>query len=315
MRRPLISCIGGAFAASEIAPGQTRVARFLATVRAAANRLPPCGQYPSVDRSAADRDAISASLATPAGFGLVFDRHFDAVHSYLQRRVGRDLADELPLRPSLSPSTGALASTSRAPDARPWLFGIATNLLRRHHRHELRQFRAYARSAVDPVLDPFDGVEDRLDATNMRRELVDALAQVPVRGARRPPALRLGRALLLRRSPARSTSRPAPSARGSPAPAGESAHAGRRISPRPLPTRPRGGRIADERDRLAPSSFARTSRPRAESRPRPGAPWSRGRDPQGRRHRPPSPRPWRRSRLAPRRRVVASRPCSSPCRP
>jgi RNA polymerase sigma factor (sigma-70 family) len=132
-----------------------------------------------VDRQAFDSDAIAASAVTPADFAAIFDRHFDAVHAYLQRRIGPDLADEL------SAETFLVAFDKRArydvsrPDARPWLFGIATNLLRRHHRDELRQLRAYARSAVDPVLDAFEGVEARVDATSVRRELVDALAGVP----------------------------------------------------------------------------------------------------------------------------------------
>jgi RNA polymerase sigma factor (sigma-70 family) len=132
-----------------------------------------------VDRPALDSDAISASAATPADFGAIFDRHFDAIYAYLQRRVGRDLADEL------AAETFLIAFDSRArydvsrPDARPWLFGIATNLLHHHHRQELRQLRAYARSATDPILDAFDGVDARVDASSVRRELVDALTQVP----------------------------------------------------------------------------------------------------------------------------------------
>jgi RNA polymerase sigma-70 factor (ECF subfamily) len=39
--------------------------------------------------------------------------------------------------------------------------------------------RAYARSASDPILDAFDGIEARIDASGVRRQLVDALAQVP----------------------------------------------------------------------------------------------------------------------------------------
>lgn len=132
-----------------------------------------------MDRPALDSDAISASTATPADFAAIFDRHFDVVHAYLQRRIGRDLADEL------AAETFLIAFDSRArydvsrPDARPWLFGIATNLLHRHHRQELRQLRAYARSAADPILDAFDGVDARVDASSVRRELVDALTQVP----------------------------------------------------------------------------------------------------------------------------------------
>jgi RNA polymerase sigma-70 factor (ECF subfamily) len=127
-----------------------------------------------------DSEAVSASLHTPAGFATIFDRHFDAVHAYLQRRVGPDLAEELSAQTFLVAFDKRGGYDPDQPDARPWLFGIATNLVRRHHRDEVRQFRAYARSAEDPVLDAFDGVEARLDASQMRRELVDALAQVPV---------------------------------------------------------------------------------------------------------------------------------------
>lgn len=133
-----------------------------------------------MDQTTLDSDLVSASLHAPAGFATVFDRHFDAVHAYLQRRVGPDLADELSAQTFLVAFDKRGGYDSTQPDARPWLFGIATNLLRRHHRDEVRQFRAYARSAEDPVLDAFDGVEARLDASEMRRELVDALAQVPV---------------------------------------------------------------------------------------------------------------------------------------
>jgi RNA polymerase sigma-70 factor (ECF subfamily) len=133
-----------------------------------------------VDQTTLDSDAVSASLHTPAGFATIFDRHFDAVHAYLQRRVGPDLADELSAQTFLVAFDKRGGYDPAQPDARPWLFGIATNLLRRHHRDEVRQLRAYARSAEDPVLDAFDGVEARLDATEMRRELVDALARIPV---------------------------------------------------------------------------------------------------------------------------------------
>ncbi len=133
-----------------------------------------------MDQTILDSDLVSASLHAPAGFATVFDRHFDAVHAYLQRRVGPDLADELSAQTFLVAFDKRGGYDSTQPDARPWLLGIATNLVRRHHRDEVRQFRAYARSAEDPVHDAFDGVEARLDASEMRRELVDALAQVPV---------------------------------------------------------------------------------------------------------------------------------------
>jgi hypothetical protein len=36
-------------------------------------------------------------------------------------------------------------------DARPWLYGIATRLIGRHRRQEVRFFRAIARTGVDPA--------------------------------------------------------------------------------------------------------------------------------------------------------------------
>src|SRR5215218_357520 len=125
-----------------------------------------------------DSDVISASTGVPAGFATIFDRHFDALHGYLQRRVGPDLADELTAQTFLVAFDKRRGYDPAQPDARPWLFGIATNLLRRHRRDEVRQFRAYSRTAVDPVMDAFDGVEARLDASRMRMELVDALAEL-----------------------------------------------------------------------------------------------------------------------------------------
>ena len=132
-----------------------------------------------MDRADRDSDAISASHGTPASFAAIFDRHFDAVHAYLQRRIGRDLADELASETFLIAFDRRAGYDVTRPDARPWLFGIATNLLHRHRRLERRQLRAYARSAADPVLDAFEGVDARIDASSMRRELVDALAGVP----------------------------------------------------------------------------------------------------------------------------------------
>lgn len=126
-----------------------------------------------------DSSAISASLASPHAFAPVFDRHVDAIHAYLQRRVGRDVADELCSQTFLVAFDSRDRYDLTRPDARPWLFGIATNLLRRHRRTEVRQLRAYALAAQDPVTDPFEGADERVDASVQRQRLVDALADLP----------------------------------------------------------------------------------------------------------------------------------------
>jgi len=50
-------------------------------------------------------------------------------------------------------------------DARPWLLGIAANLLRDHRRSERRQLLAYARAPADRVFtDDLEASDERLDA-------------------------------------------------------------------------------------------------------------------------------------------------------
>lgn len=98
--------------------------------------------------SPSDADVVTRSLADPASFGVIFDRHFGAIHAYLHRRAGRELADDL------AAETFALAFESRSRcraegSVLPWLYGIATNLLRHRWRAERRQLRAFGRSGVD----------------------------------------------------------------------------------------------------------------------------------------------------------------------
>jgi RNA polymerase sigma factor (sigma-70 family) len=66
------------------------------------------------------------------------------------------------------------------PDARPWLYGIATNLIGRHRRTEIRQYRAYARTGIDPVTEPFtERVEARVSASGESMRLAAAVAKLP----------------------------------------------------------------------------------------------------------------------------------------
>jgi RNA polymerase sigma-70 factor (ECF subfamily) len=111
-------------------------------------------------------------------FDDVYRSEFAAVHRYLRRRVGRDAADDV----SAATFAAAYAGWDRfdaARPIRPWLYGIATNLLRRHHRDEERKLRAYARTGVDPVRsEDEDEVVRRLDANARQRALAAALADL-----------------------------------------------------------------------------------------------------------------------------------------
>jgi RNA polymerase sigma factor (sigma-70 family) len=122
-----------------------------------------------------DADSLTRSLSEPEAFKPIFDRHFAAVHKYLHRRAGRELADEL------AAETFALAFERRAScrasaSALPWLYGIATNLLRRRRRAERRQLRAYGRSGVDRWTTYEDEAAARVDGSSLDARLAGALA-------------------------------------------------------------------------------------------------------------------------------------------
>ena len=129
------------------------------------------------DAAPSDGELIARSLDEPEAFAPLFDRHAASVHRYLGRRVG-ELADDL-----LS-ETFHIAFRRRAAyraehlEVRPWLLGIATNLVHGHVRTEQRRYKALARAAAEPErpgTDPGDSA-DRLDAEALRGPLAAALA-------------------------------------------------------------------------------------------------------------------------------------------
>lgn len=109
---------------------------------------------------------ISLSLARPEAFATIFERHFAAIHAYLARRVGQSLADDL----AATTFTVAFERRRRfrreAESARPWLFGIATNLLRNERRAELRTLHVLARVDRGEVSEAVEirGMDPRLAA-------------------------------------------------------------------------------------------------------------------------------------------------------
>jgi len=128
-----------------------------------------------VDAVASDADYLARSLSEPTAFEPIFDRHFGAVHRYLHRRAGRELADEL------TAETFALAFSRRGScrasgSVLPWLYGIATNLLHRYRRAERRQLHAYSRSGVDRSVAYEDEADARVDGSSLDARLAGALA-------------------------------------------------------------------------------------------------------------------------------------------
>jgi RNA polymerase sigma factor (sigma-70 family) len=109
---------------------------------------------------ASDADVIQRSQSDPAVFSAIFDRHFDAVYAYLARRIATAEAEDL----AASTFTVAFERRDRfraeATTARPWLLGIASNLLRNERRAEKRALTAVGRlAAPESAPPPQDGIE------------------------------------------------------------------------------------------------------------------------------------------------------------
>lgn len=131
-----------------------------------------------------DGQIIWASRQDPRWFAAIFTRHFDAVRRYLYRRVGWGPADDLASATFVEAFEHRDRYDPDRPNARPWLLGIATNLLRHHAREErerLAAYAAYARTSFPPGGLGFEGSEDRLDAERALPRLVEALLTLDAR--------------------------------------------------------------------------------------------------------------------------------------
>ena len=143
---------------------------------------------PIETRAAADSDyaehddacVIGRSRDEPEVFEVVFRRYADQIQRYVARRVGADAADDVVAETFLLAFRQRERYDLSSACARPWLYGIATNLIGRYRRAEVRQYRALARVGVDPVAESFaDRVDEVVSASAVNRRLAGALAALP----------------------------------------------------------------------------------------------------------------------------------------
>lgn len=113
----------------------------------------------------------------------VYSEHADGLFGYLARRVGRELAEDLLADTFVEAMASVSSFDPERGSMRMWLFGIASNLIRRHWRTEERRLRSVARDAASPVtgIDPLltvTGVVDRVDAATEVDALIDELGRL-----------------------------------------------------------------------------------------------------------------------------------------
>jgi RNA polymerase sigma-70 factor (ECF subfamily) len=110
-------------------------------------------------------------------FGLLFDRHAGAIFAFCLRRTGdRSAAEDLMSTTFLHAWRRRAEVEPIAPGPVPWLYGIAANLIRRHHRGTRRRHAVMARiPPCEAEPDPADDVADRLDHARRLDRTIEAL--------------------------------------------------------------------------------------------------------------------------------------------
>jgi RNA polymerase sigma-70 factor (ECF subfamily) len=127
-----------------------------------------------------DAAVIAASLDDPPAFAGIYDRHAALVFRFLIRRVGRDAADEL-LGDTFRIAFERRAAFDVAYDnARPWIYGIASNLVAKHRRTEARRLHASARLVDTRQPESFaDTIAASVDVQRLWPRVIEAVAGLP----------------------------------------------------------------------------------------------------------------------------------------
>lgn len=121
-----------------------------------------------------DAVLIGRSMRDPQEFGSVFDRHWEPLHAYCTSRAGaagEDIAAEA-FRLAFDRRS---RYDQRLESARPWLYGIATNLLRHHFRSSQRSERAGRRVRAFAELQTTPQPLEQLEAQLLGPQLAVAL--------------------------------------------------------------------------------------------------------------------------------------------
>lgn len=123
-----------------------------------------------------DKDLVEQSRASPALFGELYDRHAVKIHRYAAGRIGQHAADDVMAETFLVAFENRFTFDPDRGDVLPWLFGIATTLIRKHARLVAQAWRATAAASGAAIQESnLADVEARLDAQSSVAGLAAAL--------------------------------------------------------------------------------------------------------------------------------------------
>lgn len=113
-------------------------------------------------------------------FGLLFERYARTIYNYCFRRVGDWAAAEDLLSVVFLEAWRRRNKELPADKVLPWLFGIATNVVRNRRRAERRHAAALSRVPLSPAMAPFEDLSDeRLDDERRMHQALGLLTQLP----------------------------------------------------------------------------------------------------------------------------------------
>ena len=112
----------------------------------------------------------------------IFDAHLDAIYNYCYRRSGSwSAAEDLASTVFLEVWKGRRRAVELDGSVLPWLYGVATNVCRNHHRSLRRQTHALTKLHLADVEVPAveEGIVDQLDADRRLARALERLDQLP----------------------------------------------------------------------------------------------------------------------------------------
>jgi len=125
-----------------------------------------------------DGAMLRESWDRPERFADLFDAYHREIYQYVASRLSVGHADDLAAETFLVAFRGRARFAGSDAHVRAWLYGIATNLIRRHRRDEERMYRAFGRvDASDRARaeDDDERIVARVVALGVQRELAVAL--------------------------------------------------------------------------------------------------------------------------------------------
>ncbi|MFC8918191.1 RNA polymerase sigma factor [Streptomyces sp. NPDC057116] len=124
-----------------------------------------------------DAAVIAVSLERPDVFAELYNRYAADIHRYAARRLGDAAADDITADTFLAAFRARARYDLGRANARPWLYGIAANLIGKQRRTEVRALGLLARTGHDPVAESWvDHADDRVAAQAAHGALAGALA-------------------------------------------------------------------------------------------------------------------------------------------